>query len=127
VRLSPIPNIYVKYKAQVIAPASFCMHHFAPDMNCLSDGDWMQWFHRMEVLSRLGVVHKIPELVQQVHILKDKILKNHGLFTLQLNHSYFQKWGAYTGLALEKDWRSAQRRVNDLTFRSLLILNYSGI
>lgn len=127
VRLSPIPEIHVRYKAQMIAPASFCMHHFAPHMNCLSDAEWMQWFHRMEVLSRLGVVHKIPELELQVHDLENRLLKNNGLFTIKLNHPYFQKWGAYTGLALEKDWRSAQRRINDLTFRSYLILNYSGI
>ena len=127
VRLSPIPDIQVKYKAQLIAPASFCMHHFAPDMNYLSDSEWMQWFHRMEVLSRLGVVHKIPELELQVHELEDRLLKDRGLFTAKLNHPYFQKWGAYTGLALEKDWRSPRRRINDLTFRSYLILNYSGI
>lgn len=126
VRLSPIPDIYVRYKSQVIAPASFCMHYFAPEMNVLSDCQWMQWFHRMELLSRLGVVQRIAELKQQSQILKDLLLENHGLFTKKLNHPYFQKWGAYTGLAVERDWRSIQRRVNDLTFRSLLILNYSG-
>jgi hypothetical protein len=125
VRLSPIPNIYVNYKTQIVAPASFCMHHFAPHMAQLSDAEWMQWFHRMELLARLGVIHQIPELEQQVRTLEDLLLENQGLFTKNLNHPYFQKWGAYTGLALEKDWRSAQRRINDLTFRSLLILNYT--
>jgi hypothetical protein len=123
--LSPIPNIYVKYKTQMVAPASFCMHHFALHMDQLSDAEWMQWFHRMELLSRLGVIHQIPELEQQVHTLESLLLENHGLFTKNLSHPYFQKWGAYTGLALEKDWRSARRRINDLTFRSLLVLNYS--
>jgi hypothetical protein len=125
VRLSPMPDIYVKYKTQIVAPASFSMHHFAPHMDQLSDAEWLQWFLRMEVLSRLGVIHQIPELEQQVHTLESLLLQNHGLFTKNLNHPYFQKWGAYTGLALEKDWRSARRRINDLTFRSLLILNYS--
>jgi hypothetical protein len=125
VRLSPIPNIYVKYKTQVVAPASFCMHHFATDFNRLSDAEWMQWFHRMELLARLGVIHRIPELEQQVRTLENLLSENHGLFTKNLKHPYFQKWGAYTGLALEKDWRSARRRINDLTFRSLLILNDS--
>jgi hypothetical protein len=124
-RLSPIPNIHVKYKTQFIAPASFCMHHFAVDLNRLSDAEWMQWFHRMELLSRLGVVHQIPELEKQVRSLDNIIQQNQGVFTKKLNHPYFQKWGAYTGLALEKDWRSNQRRINDLTFRSLLILNDS--
>jgi hypothetical protein len=127
VRLSPMPYIYVKYKSQVVAPASFCMHHFAQDLTQLSDAEWMQWFHRIEILSRLGVVHRIPELESQVRTLNRMILQNHGLFTNKLNHPYFLKWGAYTGLALENDWRSSQRRVNDLTFRSLLILNYAGL
>jgi len=126
VRLSPIPDIYVKYKTRIVAPASFCMHHFALHLNRLSDAEWMQWFHRMELLSRLGIIHQVPELEQQVRTLEHLLLENHGLFTKKLSHPYFQKWGAYTGLALEKDWRSARRRINDLTFRSLLILNDSG-
>ncbi len=127
VRLSPIPDIYVKYKSQWIAPASFCMHHFSPDMNKLSDAEWMQWFHRMELLSRLGVVGQTPELAQQVQFLQSSLSENQGLFIKRLNHQYFQKWGSYTGLALEPDWRSSQRRINDLTFRSLLILHYSNL
>ncbi len=125
VRLSPIPNIYVKYKSQLIAPASFCMQNFAPDMNTLTDADWMQWFHRMELLARLGVVQEIPELKRRVQILAKILEEGQGLFTKKLSHAYFQKWGSYTGLALEKDWRLSQRRINDLTFRSLLILHYS--
>jgi hypothetical protein len=127
VRLSPIPDIHVKYKSQIIAPASFCMHHFNPDMNQLSNQEWMQWFHRMELLSRLGVIRQIPELKHQVQALEKILVENHGLFTEKLNHSYYQKWGAYTGLALERDWRTTQRRINDLTFRSLLIVKYAGL
>jgi len=44
----------------------------------------------------------------------------------KLSHGYFQEWGANTGLGLAPDWRAAQRRINDLTFRSLLILQYAG-
>lgn len=126
VRLSPIPNIYVKHKSQLIAPASFCMDNFAPDMNILLDPEWMQWFHRMELLARLGVVQEIPELKRRVQILAKILDEDQGLFTKKLSHAYFQKWGAYTGLALEKDWRTPQRRINDLTFRSLLIFHYSN-
>jgi hypothetical protein len=127
IQFSPIPDIHVKYKAQVIAPASFCMHHFKSDLKSLSDAEWMQWFHRMELLARAGMISQNPELLQQVRDLKSMLLKNNGLFTKRLNHPYFQKWGAYTGLALEKDWHSPQCRINDLTFRSLLVLNYSGL
>ncbi len=126
VRLSPIPNIHVRHKSQLIAPASFCMDNFTPDMKWLIDAEWMQWFHRMELLARLGVVNQIPELKVQVQTLTDILEKGQGVFTKKLSHPYFQKWGAYTGLMLEKDWRLPQRRINDLTFRSLLILHYSN-
>lgn len=126
VKLSPIPNISVRYKSQLIAPASFCMDNFTPDMENLTDAEWMQWFHRMELLARLGVVGKIRGLKQQAQTLAKILEEGQGLFTKKLNHTYFQKWGAYTGLALEKDWRLPQRRINDLTFRSLLILHYSN-
>jgi hypothetical protein len=124
--LSPIPSIHARYKSQWIAPASFCMDNFTPEMNALTDAEWMQWFHRMELLARLGVVDQIPELKAQTQTLKDMLLEGQGLFTKKLSHPYFQKWGAYTGLALEKDWRLPRRRINDLTFRSLLILHYSN-
>lgn len=126
VHLSPIPNIHVKYKSQQIAPACFCMDNFKPDMNALTDAEWMQWFHRMELLARLGIVEQIPELKRQTQTLEHILAEGQEMFTKRLSHPYFQKWGAYTGLALEKDWRLSQRRINDLTFRSLLILHYAG-
>jgi hypothetical protein len=101
------------------------MDNFVPDMHALTDAEWMQWFQRMELLARLGVNQKIPELRQQVQTLTEILHKGQGLFTGKLNHAYFHKWGAYTGLALEADWRLPQHRINDLTFRSLLILRCS--
>jgi len=126
VQLSPIPDMHVKYKSQLIAPASFGMDHFTRDMTGLKDAEWMLWFHRMELLSRLGVVNQIPELKQQVRQLENLLQEDDGIFTKKLNHVYFKKWGAYTGLMLEKDWRTPQRRINDLTFRSVLILHHAG-
>jgi hypothetical protein len=125
VRLSPVPSIHVRYKSQLIAPASFCMDNFVPDMHALTDAEWMQWFQRMELLACLGVIQKIPGLRQQVQTLAEILHQGQGLFTGKVNHAYFHKWGAYTGLALEADWRLSQRRINDLTFRSLLILRCS--
>jgi hypothetical protein len=80
VRLSPIPSIHVKYKSQLIAPAPFCMDEFTPDMNRLTDAEWMQWFHRMELLARLGVVAQIPELQKQTQTLTDMLIAGQGLF-----------------------------------------------
>lgn len=127
VKLSPIPDILVLKRHQLIAPASFCMHNFNPNINTFKDRDWMIWFHRMELLSRLRVVNHIEELKEQVNFLVNILMENGGIFKKKLNHYYFTKWGTYTGLALEKDWRAGKRRICDLTFRSLLILYYSEI
>lgn len=127
VRLSPIPDILVLERNQLVAPASFCMHNFNPCIDTFEDKDWMMWFHRMELLSRLGVVNHIKELKEQVNFLSKNLKENNGLFKKKMNHYYLTKWGTYIGLALEKDWRSQNRRICDLTFRSLLILYYSEL
>jgi hypothetical protein len=124
-QLMPIPNIRVKYKAQLIAPASFCMDNFTPDINSLSDGQWMQWFHRMELFARLGIVDRIIELNEQTRTLTTMLQADQGLFLKKLYHPYFKRWGSYTGLMLEKDWKLPRRCINDLTFRSLLIIQMS--
>ncbi len=123
IRLSPIPYILLKHVSQLIAPASFCMFDFNPDLSALSDADWMMWFHRMELLARTGIVPRIPELDRQVSVLKEMLQQDDGKYTKKLSHLYFRKWSSYTGLILEQDWRTSERRINDLTFRSLLILH----
>lgn len=126
VELSPILEVKVLHKSQVISPASAFMDNFDPKMEELSPQGWMMWFHRMELLARLGVVSHIPELMKQVNYLKEHLIKNDGLFTLKLTHYYFHRWNMYIGLALESNWRTPITRVYDLTFRSLLILHYSN-
>jgi len=125
VELSPIPEIWVRHKSQLISPASFCMQDFDPDMEAMDAAHWMMWFHRMECLARLGVVQEVPHLASQVDALADMLAAGNGRFTKKLTHRYFNTWGAYTGLMLEEDWRAPARRENDLTFRSLLILHYT--
>lgn len=125
IKFSPIPDILVLKGHQLIAPASFCMHDFNPCISDLKDNEWMIWFHRMELLSRLGVVKYITELKEQVNFLANVLIENEGVFDKKLAHYYFTKWGTYIGLALEKDWKSKKRRICDLTFRSLLILYHS--
>jgi hypothetical protein len=124
VELSPIPDIYVRSQSQWIAPASFCMHDFNPDMQSMDDMHWMMAFHRIECLARLGTIPAIPVLRQQVDGLESLLDAGDGWFTRKLNHPYFTRWGSYTGLRLEPDWRQAKSRKYDLTFRSMLILHY---
>lgn len=124
-QLSPIPDFNARHGLQLIAPASFCMHDFDPDLSGLNDAGWMMEFHRLELLARLGVIDRIPALQRQAAALEEILDTGGGLFRLKLNHAYFKQWGAYTGLMLEPDWREQKRRVYDLTFRSLLILHYA--
>ena len=126
VQLSPIPHLLVRCQSQLVAPAAFCMNDFNPDLATLNDAGWMMWFQRMELLARLGIMQHVPELQSQVKVLADLLESEAGMFTKMLNHVYFKKWGSYTGLMLESDWKNPQRRINDLTFRSILILYYSN-
>jgi hypothetical protein len=126
VELSPLPEIYVRSGSRWIAPASFCMHAFSPDMLSMQDKDWMMWFHRMECLSLLGVIQAIPEFNRQIKELQNLLEASSGWFTKRLSHPYFTHWGAYTGLRLEPDWKHSRSRIYDLTFRSLLILHNYG-
>jgi len=121
VELSPIPHILVLKQSQLVAPAAFAMQDFNPNLEEMSDAMWMQWFHRMELLSRIGALQSIPELRKQVIRLEQILKQGKGWFTRRVSHCSFMNWGVYTGLALENDWRTPQRRANDLTFRSLLI------
>jgi hypothetical protein len=91
----------------------------------MSDADWMQWFHRMELLSRMGMTGAVPELQKQVKGLEGMLEQGGGWFAKKLSHRSFMKWNTYIGLCLEKDWHSPQRRSYDLTFRSLLIKSLS--
>jgi hypothetical protein len=127
VKLSPLPGLNLRYRSQLIAPASFCMDDFNPYLAGLDAAGWMMWFHRMELLARLGVVHRVPELEGQLIQLRLLLEAGDGRFTKHLAHNYFRRWGAYTGLMLEADWKNPQHRIYDLTFRSLLILHYYDV
>jgi hypothetical protein len=127
IELSPIPSINVLSKGQLISPESFCMHDFNPQFKSMNDKEWMMWFHRTEMLVRSGVVDKIDKLTQQIKWLKRYLSQHNSLFAKRLNHYYFRKWGPYTGMRLENDWKIEKRRISDLRFRSLLILHYSSV
>jgi hypothetical protein len=123
IALSPMPRLMLRNKSQLIAPASFCMMNFKADFDQFSDPDWLMWFHRSELLARMGLMDEIEELRRQKQSFIENYLTEAGLFTRPLAHQYFHNWGAYAGLALEQDWKELIRRICDLTFRALLILN----
>jgi hypothetical protein len=125
VELSPIPAVYASDRTRLIAPASFAMRDFNPNMQEMSDAMWAQWFQRMELLVRIGVPQAIKALDGQLKMLDELLQEGNGWFARRLAHTSFMRWGVYTGLALEEDWRTPTRRSYDLTFRSLLIKHLS--
>ena len=124
-RLSPIPEIKLNFHGQIVSPASAGMNDFRSDPRALTGGQKMMWFHRMELLARLGVVAGSETLASQLRALDAMLFEGGGYNNQALRHPYFTKWTAYTGLALESDWRTGERRINDLTFRCLLIRRHA--
>ena len=119
--LSPLPEIKLLYNHQVISPASVFMSNFNDDMDELTPKEWMMWFHRTELIAKLGIADKIIPIKKQIDYVNNLLKANDGFFTKKLKHYYFTKWTQYMGLALEDNWRHLDRMINDLTFRCLLI------
>ncbi len=124
VDLSPIPHISVLNHSQLVAPASFAMQDFNPTLEGMNGAMWMQWFHRTELLARIGAIGPIAEIRKQMLRLDEMLKQGNGWFMKTCSHNSFMDWGAYTGLGLENDWRSSKRRMYDLTFRSLIIKHH---
>jgi len=122
--LSPIPEIYLKRGSQLIAPASFAMTDFRSDFAGTFGYGALLWLQRTELLARLGAVPLVAALHAQVGRLETSL--EGGLLMRRIQHPSFRNWGAYAGLALERDWRAPSRRIADLTFRTLLILHHAA-
>lgn len=100
IELSP-PPVKFLHKRQIISPASLLTDIFLTDINEISDKDWMVWFQRTELVSRLGVALDIPEIRKQIMQLHEQITGNNGMFPkIVAPHYYFTKWMPYLGLAL---------------------------
>ena len=125
--LSPIPEIKLLHKGQIISPASVYMNDFNEDLAGLDSAGWAKWFHRMEMTARLNIAAKVPAVMRQLQYVSGLVKEGGGFFPLNLRHPYFTEWSQYMGLALESDWKTKNRRVYDLTFRWLLIQTYAGI
>jgi hypothetical protein len=126
-RLSPLLDYNGYAHGQRVAPASFCMHDFVPDLDTLDAAGWMQWLLRTELITRTGVLPFAPIYQRQISQLQKMLASSHEILRLPLSHPYFTRWSAYTGLALEADWHSPLHRECDLTFRSVLISHYAGL
>ena len=126
VDLSPLPNIYIKMKSQLIAPARITPSNLKLSPLDLQPKEWFWWTHTMELFARMGIVKRVPYLLQQANELKEMLEEGDGKFPVKPHEGYFKAWSVYSGLALEDSWK-IDRWQNDMTFRSLLILKYSEL
>jgi len=127
IRILPFnDNIYFKdSKSQLVTPYGQILDALDTQFFELENDNWCTWFHRLELVSRMGIVNKVPVFKDMVIHLKSMIRENEGLFIEKAPRKSFFRWNAYSGLALEENWKNKSRRISDLTFRSLLILHYS--
>lgn len=87
-----------------------------------------QWFDKMELFARCGIIPFSKKLQAQVALLSESI-DDDGVCRAHVDEKFFKNWGAYSGLQLEENWRKKINKECDITFRALLILSYakSGI
>jgi hypothetical protein len=118
-RMEPFPHIYLEHKGQIIAPGSYLMHEFNVDYSRCCDDKKAEWLKRNVWLSRMGMIFELPMVMENMTHDENEIVRQR---IEKRNH--FMKWGCYPGLALENDWRSDARRMNDVSYRMLQIRHY---
>ncbi len=80
----------------------------------------------VEWLVRCGVHHYLPAVQNEVKAIKNSIDEN-GICRIAADEEELQGISTYSGLQIEKDWKSVTSKLCDITFRALLILHYSEL
>lgn len=83
-----------------------------------------EWFDKMELFARCGVIPYSKRLLRETSLLKESIDGN-GICQANIDEKFFRNWGAYSGLKLEDNWRTNLKKKCDITFRALLVLAHS--
>lgn len=108
-----LPHVLVKAGSQLVAPASLNEQHWLTPRKIHYDSEKAMWVERMILLLQAGIADETlsaaigdfaPQFVEQW----SKDIRN---------TQPFLKWGAYTGIGLEPDWKSKERKHLDLWFR----------
>ena len=102
-----LPSHHLKHKSQIIAPARINLHN---TINWDKEFNVFWWFDITKLLILAGYNEK--EFILEI---KNK-LKYFNIEKISKSY-YFQKWGAYSGLALEPNWKSKIRKTFDLYYR----------
>lgn len=108
----------------MVAPAGFTSLALDAPFRAAGDSAKMFWLAWAEMTARLGLLGRAGSLRGQVDELLGAPEELAQAASAIKNTGYFRRWGAYTGLALEDDWRTPARRLNDLRFRLCLIARH---
>lgn len=117
-------KVYTKIKNNYKAPCGAFIQRPVSRFN--KDTVKGQWFEKMELFARCGIIPFSKSLQDEVYLLC-KTIDNHGACEAYVDEAFFKNWGAYSGLRLEESWRSNISKKCDITFRALLIMKYSGM
>ena len=120
----PLPPSYLKKEGRLVAPAGNITMRLNADIT-EQTGFW--WFSFYELSARLGMLNEGSPFRKHLESLAGLLRENGGLFLEDFSKNGYVFWSGYSGMALEDDWKIRQRRVNDLTFRSRLILTLAGM
>lgn len=102
-----LPSVYLKHKSQMIAPARLNLTQIIDPSD---ESAYFAWFDKVKLLLKAG--YKNGAFIAGMN----SVLQRFSIELIKKN-DLFMKWGAYSGLALEPDWRSGRRKKYDLLYR----------
>lgn len=80
----------------------------------------------VEWLVRCGVNRYLDVVQNEVEAIRNSI-DEEGICRISADEDALHGISTYSGLQIEKDWKSEIRKLCDITFRALLILRYSEL
>ncbi len=114
----PLPPAYIKAGSQLVAPLGSIVHPINREFN-EPYGFW--WFHFHELAARMGMLSEASPFRKNFDLMDDTQLeRSAGNLTRANQRAAYTGWGAYSGLALNDDWKRKQDRISDLAFRICL-------
>ncbi len=120
----PLPPTYIKAGSQLVAPLGSIIHPINSEYN-EQYGFW--WFHFHELAARMGMLSEKSPFRKNFDLIDDTQLEQLAENLKRANQrAAYTGWGAYSGLALNADWKSKQNRISDLAFRLCLTKQKGG-
>lgn len=108
--------------------------HVLGTVGCLAEGYSIRYekngvsvinLEAIEWLCRLGVYPYLSALQKEVKSISDSV-DERGICRIAVDEESLKGISTYSGLQIEKDWKSEVRKLCDITFRALLILHHAN-